>query len=179
MNSQGMGTRNETIADPDPRVHSSTSRGDCNILDSHTLAAPRLPSQNHISAFCRETLNSRALFAQFPQKTLTFPPARAHTFHRAHRPHSALLSPPLPAAFGGGMEGEDFLPEGGKLPELKLGPWLRLRSWFVSLFASLICFWLFLLVLWLDRCEASPGFHLLFQEAAAGTSPSIYLFFFP
>jgi hypothetical protein len=107
-----------------------------------------------------------------PAKTPTFSRRpRAHTFRRAPRLHhhpslSRRRSPPP-------MDGDDFLPEGGKLPELKLGACARARaSCFVPYFLSALGFGFpfFLLVPWLGRCEASAGFHLLLQEVAQGAS---------
>ena len=76
------------------------------------------------------------------------------------------------------MEGDDFTPEGGKLPEFKLGPCGRARHTVLGFFrsvGSLIPLVLSYFFLWLDRCEASAGFHLLLQEAAAGALPRFHL----
>jgi hypothetical protein len=65
----------------------------------------------------------------------------------------------------------DFTPEGGKLPECKLGSCVRTCHTVLGFFwsvRSLVHFVLFFL--WLDRCETSAGFHLLLREAVVGVS---------
>jgi hypothetical protein len=108
---------------PDSRVR--IRRGDPIPLDSRTLAAPSTKRPITCSG-AKSPSHTRARRSALPLNPQLFPPPPCA--HISPSTSSAPPSLPLPAAFVGAMDTDDFLPEGGKLPELKLGASLRSRS---------------------------------------------------